>query len=418
MKNFGKFNIKNVCGLLISIIFLAVAAVGCGKPLDVVIDYKPAVVVKYRKGMDQNVQVEPIRIVTKGDAEKLIEQGRKAGGKKEYKKAERMLTLSIESGQLPKHQLGVAYSLRGTMYLFSCPRNAELALSDGDQAIRLAPDLYRGYFVKGSALRWLGRSAEAIAPLSRSLELDKTKYGIWFNRGMAYSNIGEYDKAIADFNQALKLGPKEINSLHNRGLCWLRLGHPERALVDFQKVMAIQPNPSTQNLMKAAQVKSDVRGAKEEFYKGKEAAVKRNFDLAIKHFTNAIKTPGVSSRNLSALYAIRGRAFYDKKQYNNAISDLNRAIELNPKSAQAYSKRGDTFSQNHEYTAAMNDYNKAIALKPNYAEPYFGRSMTYEEMGDIDSAISDMRQFIKLAPDKPYGRIALEHLLSKKKSSR
>ena len=48
----------------------------------------------------------------------------------------------------------------------------------------------------------------------------------------------------------------------------------------------------------------------------------------------------------------------------------------------AYEKKGD-------YDLALEDYNKVIELNPNYAEAYYSRGMAYGKKGDYDLALVD-----------------------------
>ena len=50
------------------------------------------------------------------------------------------------------------------------------------------------------------------------------------------------------------------------------------------------------------------------------------------------------------------------------------------------------------YQDAISDYNKAIMIDPEYKEAYFSRALTYEELGQWRNAISDYTSYINLSP--------------------
>ena len=69
-------------------------------------------------------------------------------------------------------------------------------------------------------------------------------------------------------------------------------------------------------------------------------------------------------------YNNRGAAYGEKSQYDQAISDFNKAIEMNPRYNKAYNNRGIVYRLKGEYDQAIWDFNKAIAINPLDAEAY------------------------------------------------
>jgi len=129
------------------------------------------------------------------------------------------------------------------------------------------------------------------------------------------------------------------------------------------------------------QMRSDSTGA--EFYlnQGMDYGKKGQYDEAISDFTKAIE---IDPRSAEA-YAKRGWAYSAKNQFDKAISDLNKALEINPKFAGAYAIRGLAYFSKNEIEKAWNDINKA------------------QEMGlKIDTATLDMVRFYRFgkAPDE------------------
>ncbi len=69
------------------------------------------------------------------------------------------------------------------------------------------------------------------------------------------------------------------------------------------------------------------------------------------------------------LTTIRGFVNAERKDYDKALADYNKAIELDPKFATAYYNRGFVDADKKDYDKALADYNKAIELDPKYALP-------------------------------------------------
>ena len=92
-------------------------------------------------------------------------------------------------------------------------------------------------------------------------------------------------------------------------------------------------------------------------------------------------------------------AYHNKGDYDHAIEDCNKAIELNPNHTEAYNNRGNNYSVKGEYDRAIVDYNKALALNPDFVGAYYNRGITYHDKGDYDRAIVDATKAIALKPD-------------------
>ena len=73
-------------------------------------------------------------------------------------------------------------------------------------------------------------------------------------------------------------------------------------------------------------------------------------------------------------YYNRGNAKYELKQYQEAIADYDKAIELNQKMCRYYN-RGNAKYELKQYQEAIADFNKAIELNPKDAHTYYGRGI-------------------------------------------
>ena len=101
-------------------------------------------------------------------------------------------------------------------------------------------------------------------------------------------------------------------------------------------------------------------------------------------------------------YKSRGRSYLEKGQNDDAISDFDKAIELNPKDAEIYFFRGNAYHNKRQFDKAMSDYSKAIEINPRYTNAYYSRGLYYQTIEEYRKAISDFDKVIKIDPENAY----------------
>ena len=82
------------------------------------------------------------------------------------------------------------------------------------------------------------------------------------------------------------------------------------------------------------------------------------YDLAINDFTKAIELGKINPTS----YYNRGNAYYSKGQFDLAIKDLSKAIELHRRNENFYYNRAKVYTSNGQYDLASKDLNKAIEI--------------------------------------------------------
>lgn len=88
-------------------------------------------------------------------------------------------------------------------------------------------------------------------------------------------------------------------------------------------------------------------------------------DEAIKFYNKIIISCEVSGEKPSHAYAKRAGTWNSKGDYDKAIEDYTKAIELDPTFAVAYYRRGGVWESKGDYDKAIADYEKAVELKPD-----------------------------------------------------
>src|SRR5690348_2749181 len=121
----------------------------------------------------------------------------------------------------------------------------------------------------------------------------------------------------------------------------------------------------------------------------------------IRGCSELIKTNGDNVLILSLAYNNRGNAYTTQGQYDLAMEDYNKAINLNPGFAKPLNNRGVVHKKKGEFDLAMKDFDAAINLDSNYADPFLNRAQLRENQGDLAGALKDFDEAIRAQPDTP-----------------
>lgn len=104
---------------------------------------------------------------------------------------------------------------------------------------------------------------------------------------------------------------------------------------------------------------------------------------------------------IARAYCTRGIIFSKKGDYDLAIQEYNRAIELDSNYAKAHYYKANAFFDNLDYDLAIQEYTKAIELDPNHAMAYDGRKTLYRIFGNLRKANLDLKKYEELKGKRP-----------------
>ena len=116
------------------------------------------------------------------------------------------------------------------------------ALDFADSAIRLAPNLDRGYFSRSLALLRLGRSKEALISIEEALRQNPKDPQNHAFAGDLYLQEGANEKAQESYDNALKLNPEMLPALVGKARANFVLGHYSEAEAALNRARKIAPN--------------------------------------------------------------------------------------------------------------------------------------------------------------------------------
>ena len=100
----------------------------------------------------------------------------------------------------------------------------------------------------------------------------------------------------------------------------------------------------------------------------------------------------------------KGIEWLNEGETDKAIPEFSKAIELDPKMADAYYQRGTkTIDVGGDMAAAMKDLDKAIELDPKHSDAFLARGGVWEARKEWDKAITEYTKYILLNRHEPNG---------------
>jgi len=268
------------------------------------------------------------------------------------------------------------------------------------------------YWERGTHSYAKGDIEGAINDFSTAIAFEPGFAMAYNNRGIARYVIGDFDGALSDYNRCIALNPRLAVAYNNRGLVNRAIGDIEAALADYDKAIALNPNfaMAYYNRGIAQYLKGDLDGAILAYdraiagrnqltwvyeamtYNNRGVALqtKGDLDKALSDYNKAISLnerhkvyskpepdpwngatdasfatfgPGDSlTHRLAGPYNNRGALLIAKGQVTEAVSDLDRAILINPHDAGAYANRGFAMLLLGRVDDAQRSFTRALQL--------------------------------------------------------
>jgi tetratricopeptide (TPR) repeat protein len=303
-------------------------------------------------------------------------------------------------------------------------RNFSGAIADFDQAIRLEPTRATAYQYRGKARAYslqdkVLQNSSYISNLYGQLLNDFDQDG----DVLLYKQFSpELRAALADYNQSLKLDPKSSASLQGAAEIHIGFGEYPQAIQLLNRALQLKPEAETYALRASARLKSnDMPGATADINKAISLSSKdyslygiradiynkqQQFQKAIQDYDRALQLVPKSERFRILGYSLnRITVNFNAKNYRSALADITSLI--NSKDAQdapaltptLYLLRGILNFNLDKLPAALQDINVAAKLDPNNSIMYFFRGSIYVKQEKYPQAEADFQKSIRLAPD-------------------
>ena len=234
--------------------------------------------------------------------------------------------------------LGIAYADQGRF---------EDAITQYRLAIQARDDSGKVRHNLGLVLAQVGRSDEAIAEYREALRLDPAYSPAHNNLGIALAAKGDYAGAATAYREAIRLDPANVNARHNLGIALAAQGKLDEAIEAYRGAIARAPDfaPAHNGLGVALASQGRLDEAIAEYRRviqlqPRFAAAHNNLGLALERRglrEDAIRSYRESIRldDTSRTRTNLGRVFVNARQFEDAQPELERALQIDPRNADA-----------------------------------------------------------------------------------
>lgn len=300
----------------------------------------------------------------KQDQETLARKGEVLQELGDQEQAEELLTDADEEQDIPwvQAQMGETFLLKG-QYL--------QAIECLNEALSRNKQLTWAYVDRGIALLHLNKTTDATKNFDDAIELDSEYSWAYLQKGLVHRFLEEYDKAIDNFSYVIDhIDPNYELAYAERGLTFRYKNDFENAIQDFRNALNIKDKLSDDY---AFWLKAQL---------GTTYRLMGNCNKAIEYLSKAIQ----SKPHFYWAYAQRGMAFFQNKDYQNALNDFFLVIENNDSEDKAnkqwtYNRRGELRIEIDELEKALEDFNAAIKLDPFDEFAHCNKGIALLELG-------------------------------------
>ncbi len=206
-----------------------------------------------------------------------------------------------------------------------------------------------------------------VEPLSMRMENEACIRS--FRRGLGFMELAMMDEAIAEFRQVVSLEPDLLLAHLCLGVAYAERGKQDDAMRELRLVQALTTEP---------RVKSIVHNALGNLYAGRE-----QYDLALPEFEKAVEL----DQEFAAAWFNLGAAYYNIKEYEKSLEALIRTKESFRRDWEIYFYLGKVYKKLGNQKEALENLLISSYLAPQHPFVAFELGLVYEDLGEARKAL-------------------------------
>ena len=244
--------------------------------------------------------------------------------------------------------------------------------------VKVTPNAVSPLTNLGVALAVSGDINEAMKCFNKVLKIDPNDIDVHVNLGKIFADRGQYDKAMSHYNKVIQIKPDEVSTYVHLGVMLANQGRIDEAISLYRKAIERKMEYPSQLHVGLGTYLLQQGKIEEAIYE---------FDYAVK-----LKPDALTFNNLGVALGLKGRT-------DEAMQCHKKAIQLDPKNAEARYNLGNILLSQNKLKQAISEYEKALSIKPKYTKANINLAVALERESRFDEAIEYADKAVKTEPN-------------------
>ncbi len=255
---------------------------------------------------------------------------------------------------------------------------------------------------------------DAARAFEAALRQEPSNFEILYNLGLAYHLEGQRERAAEVLGRAVRVNSRSADALYHLALVMSELGQHEVATEFLIRAREMAPQRAELSLLLAHECATqqfwpDAAEAYEAYLRLKPDDWDATKELAflyivMKHYAQALPhLDGYVAARPHAPHGfyLRGLVSWHLRRPAAASADFRRALELDPRLAEAWSRLGEIAREQNDLNEAERLYRKALEIQPDEANALYGLALVLNARQQFRDAIPLLRKASEVRAEEP-----------------
>lgn len=286
----------------------------------------------------------------------------------------------------------------------------EEAIRDFDECIRLEPAHVQAMLGKANTYRSRHLHTEAAGMLENIIAIDPDNVLARYWLADSLCVLEQYDQALAASEELLKLEDDDPLNYIQRGDICMGMNQPGEAELSFAQATRLEDSAKARGKRAYAlyllgrheealaqhqeEARLDPSLLDHPYY---HAGIGHNYkalgdwEFAISEYSRAIELDAEQAE----FYLCRAQCFLETEAWSRTEQDCTKGMTLQPELTDFYNMRGFAYYSLKEYERARQDVQACIALQPQVASGYYNLGRIEYAAGNPDEALAYLEQALQ-----------------------